>query len=85
MEPPNGAQQLRLIHGRGPNEDPLTGHRLCAKAIVQPRRYLALALDEDREPWHSWCSVPPSHEKTTESARYEAGSLNDGSAGSVTS
>jgi hypothetical protein len=24
-EPPSGAQQLRLIHGRVPNEDPLTG------------------------------------------------------------
>src|ERR687898_3456911 len=50
-EPPNGAQQLRLIHGRVPNEDPLTGHRFCscAKAIVQARRYLALALDEERK------------------------------------
>ena len=47
-EPPNGAQQLRLIHGRGPNEDPLrgTGSAPAQNANVQARRYLALALDD---------------------------------------
>jgi hypothetical protein len=50
-EPPNGAQQLRLIHGRVLNEDPLTGHRFfsCRKGNRPSPRYLAVALDEEQK------------------------------------